>query len=119
MDKTEARRLSNIIEAALKTALAPQGYNVEIKGGKFSDDSFDPKVVIVKQGVNLGTQNFMRFAHLYGLKPQDHGREFVSNGVRYRLTGLAPNRPRFPILGERVPDGKKFKFPREVVQKFT
>lgn len=60
-------------------------------------------------------EDFKRGAYLFGLQPTDLGREFIANGARYKVTGLAIKSRRFPILVERE-DGKVFKFPAETVK---
>ena len=53
----------------------------------------------------------------FGLKPEDLGREFTtSKGVRYRIEGIKPSRPKYPISAVRVRDGSPFKFPASLVR---
>jgi len=58
---------------------------------------------------------FEVMADMYGLRPEHFGAEFVSNGECFRITGLNPNRPRYPISAERIFDGRNFKFTAENV----
>lgn len=51
----------------------------------------------------------------YGLQPEDFGREFSSRGERFRITGMDPRRPRYPVSVVRIPDGKGYKFTAENV----
>lgn len=51
----------------------------------------------------------------YGLQPEDFGREFSSRGERFRITGIDPRRPRYPVSAVRIPDGKGYKFTAENV----
>ena len=51
----------------------------------------------------------------YGLRPEDFGREFSSRGERFRITGIDPRRPRYPVSAVRIPDGKGYKFTAENV----
>jgi hypothetical protein len=55
-----------------------------------------------------------------GLKATDFEREFSVEGDRYRITGIDPRRPKYPIDVERVSDRRSFKFPiDEVVKRLT
>ena len=51
----------------------------------------------------------------YGLRPEDFGREFSSRGERFRINGIDPRRPRYPVSAVRIPDGKAYKFTAENV----
>jgi hypothetical protein len=58
---------------------------------------------------------FELMAEMFGLKPDDFGRVFVTGGETFRITGINPNRPRYPISAERIPDRRGFKFAAENV----
>ncbi len=58
---------------------------------------------------------FEALADMFGLAPEDYGREFTTGRERFRLVGLDPNRPKYPISAARIPDGRRFKFPAENV----
>ena len=55
-------------------------------------------------------KDFERFAPSYGVSADALGKTFESRGETFRLTGLNPNRPKYPFNAERVRDGKSFKF---------
>ncbi len=58
---------------------------------------------------------FEGLAETYGLKPEVYGRRFLARGDWYKITALAPNRPRYPVSAERLGDGHGFKFTAEEV----
>jgi len=60
---------------------------------------------------------FAKAAEHLGLKPTDFGREFVDRGERFRITGIDPRRPKYPISAERISDGRACKFPLDEVVK--
>jgi hypothetical protein len=109
MDRNEAKKVSDLMRKALTDVLKREGYDVTIEGGVFSSDSFHPKVIVSKSGVDLEKKEFERNAHLFGLKSEHYGCEIVSNGLRFVLVGLNPGRPKFPVSAKRLSDGKKFK----------
>ena len=51
----------------------------------------------------------------YGLNPTDFGREFRANGEAFRIIGLSPRRPKYPVDAERLSDRKQYKFTAENV----
>ena len=64
---------------------------------------------------NLEKDMFVYLAERYGLAPSDFGREFITGGERFRITGIDPKRPKYPVSAERLPDRRGFKFTAENV----
>jgi len=58
---------------------------------------------------------FEALSEEYGLSPDDFGREFSTGRERFRVAGIDPRRPKYPISATRVPDGKGYKFTAENV----
>src|SRR6266404_5388645 len=54
--------------------------------------------------VNLEKDMFAFLGPRYGLAPSDFGREFAAGRERFRIIGIDPNRPKYPISVERIPD---------------
>lgn len=59
---------------------------------------------------NLDREMFALLAEQYGLEAADFEREFVAGGERFRITGIDPRRPKYPISVKRIPDRRRFKF---------
>ncbi|MCW3784591.1 hypothetical protein [Defluviimonas salinarum] len=53
---------------------------------------------------------FEALAEAFGLSPTDFGRQFSTGRDLFRITGIAPRRPKYPVSAERIPDGQGFKF---------
>ncbi|PWJ88132.1 hypothetical protein C8D77_11225 [Mesorhizobium loti] len=64
---------------------------------------------------NLEKDMFAYLAEHYGLAASDFGREFTTGSERFRITGIDPKRPKYPISAERIPDRRGFKFTAENV----
>jgi hypothetical protein len=64
---------------------------------------------------NLEKEMFTIFAEDYGLSSDDFGREFNTGRERFKITGIDPKRPKYPISVERLPDRKGYKFAAEHV----
>jgi hypothetical protein len=58
---------------------------------------------------------FGALAEAFGLSPDDYGRQFSTGRERFRITGIDPRRPKYPVSAERIPDGQRFKFTTDQV----
>jgi len=58
---------------------------------------------------------FEALAEEVGLAPEDFGKEFSTGRETFRIVGLDPRRPKYPVSAERTPDGRSFKFTAENV----
>lgn len=98
-------------------------YGVEVTTGRGSYDAtnFTVKVTFHPKDVDLAKNEFEMWAKAYGVEPSDYGRELKVHGWKnkpggmYRLVGINTKAPRFPFLGERITDGKRFKFTEKAV----
>ncbi|WP_093037812.1 hypothetical protein [Ruegeria marina] len=58
---------------------------------------------------------FEALAEAFALSPADFGRQFSTGRDTFRITGIDPRRPKYPISAERIPDGQGYKFTAEQV----
>lgn len=58
---------------------------------------------------------FEALAEAFGLSPTDFDRQFSTGREQFRITGIDPRRPKYPISAERISDGQLFKFTAEQV----
>jgi len=112
---------TRMLEACRKIA-ADHGLVVESAGwhGMDAGFAFEPAFRVsipASDGTafNLEKDRFEFLAEHYGLLPSDFDREFRTGNDRFRITGIDPKRPRYPISAERIPDRKGFKFAAENV----
>lgn len=119
------RTLMDEIEAALKPIAEKHGLALDRKSRSFYADRLPVKFDLLvttkdKDGntVDPKAAIFASAARLFGLKPDDFGKEFTSRGETFRITGLNLRRRKYPVSAERVRDGKGFKFPAEDVRLF-
>lgn len=54
---------------------------------------------------------FGQTCHHVGLEASDYGLEFAYNGDRFRITGVKPSRPKYPISAVSLRDKRSFKLP--------
>jgi hypothetical protein len=58
---------------------------------------------------------FEALAEAFGLTPAYFGRQFSTGRELFKITGIDPRRPKYPVSAERIPDGQGFKFTSEQV----
>jgi len=121
IDRSACRVLRDALNEAVKS-VADQ-YDVTIKAGSanFSPESVTFKVEVCVKGEDGQTQDkaaadFKQNAWKYGLSPDDLDREFSTGTDTYRLVGCKPRASKYPLIGERITDGKRFKFPPMLVK---
>jgi hypothetical protein len=64
---------------------------------------------------DTGKEMLRMYGARFGLTEADHGTIFTFRGTRYKLIGLKPSRPRYPLECEHMGDGRVFKFDTGVV----
>lgn len=100
MNRQQANRIRARLEAALLTVAAECDVDVKLSGGTFNDVSFRPRVEFFDRGGEdkREQERFRREAPLYGLDPDDLGREFVFLKGKAVVVGLAKRPGRLPVL---------------------
>lgn len=119
-DKATAKELAKEIEATLLGIADRYGIQIKAGGGSFTNSSLTFKLECAVIGDNGEVQSrevedFKRFANVYGLAADDLGKEFASNGKRFKITGLRTKARTKPILATNVQDGKLYIFAAESV----
>jgi len=122
-DRASVKLTRGRLEEALKGFGEELGCQVHVGNATFDHDgtncTFKVELAVVGAGGVVQTKemsNFRQLAVLYGLKPEDLDAEFSARGEKYRITGANPKSGKYPIIAERVKDGKAFKFSEAVVR---
>lgn len=119
MDRAEARRIATAIEKAVQPVALAYGLQIKVKGGRFSTTTYTAKVECseLQDGVAQTGQrvDFLAMCDAYGLESEHLDTAFQVRGETYRITGLAPSRRRYPVIAERMSDGKAYKFAADTV----
>lgn len=123
-NRANVRILNKEILAALKPISQKHGLVLEKNAKTYYRDRLPGMFQFIirvegEDGEVLDTkaQEFQNGARLVGLDPNDLGREFVIRGSRYKITGLNLRARKYPVLGERLSDGKTYKFGASTVQR--
>jgi predicted methyltransferase len=120
------RSLRVEIDAALAGVCKKNGISLHLGNISYSSDSFHGKlegVIQTKDASGLTMVQIKQkkaledYGSMYGLKASDYGKRFTFAGSTYKLVGLKPNSPKYPIIGEAVSNGKSYKFPENATSK--
>jgi hypothetical protein len=113
-DKTTCRLVAQEAQAALAEIAKKHNLAFSYRGGNFTNNTFLLKgefaIIANGQVQSREAEEFVRYAQLYGLKAEDLGREFESNGKRFTVSGLKPNSRAYPLLGKEIGTDRVFKF---------
>lgn len=123
IDRDTARILSEECAVALHAVASKYGLELVRKAGTFGARELNVKFQLRSAEVGDGgvtitreSQTFKSLAPIYGLSPDDLGREFTTSNGRYKITGLVPRRGKYPIQAVCVVTGKGFKFSADTVK---
>lgn len=115
--KSITRGTAALIQDRVKMALADieqeTGLKIEVDLNTIASEGMTLKV---KASLDLPLEEtdagraFIALAGRYGLSASDLGRDFMLGGDVFRLTGIKTSRPKYPLQGVRVKDGKDYKF---------
>lgn len=108
------------VEETLKELAELNGVSIRVDGGRFDHQNatLNIKIAVVNdegEAYDPMVEQFKLFAWSYQLSPDDLGKVFTFRGREYKITGLTTRRRKFPITADRVPDGRRFKFPANSV----
>jgi len=110
-DRKTSKKITDEVRKELASLLEKRGLKIIKTSGTFEDETLNMKIVFnTLSGQTPDERNFITFCNLYGFEPEDLGRHFVSNGTEYRISGLCPNRTKYPLKAERVSDKVTYKF---------
>ena len=121
MDRDKCRMIRDVLNEELQACAEKLGLVISIGNATYTDTNVTFKVEcaeISEDGtvMNKEASDFKSGAYLYGLEPEDFGREFESNGKVFKIVGLKARSRKYPVIGEDV-QGKRFKFPETVVKR--
>lgn len=126
IDRLTAVTVIKEVEAAVAAVFAAHGLAKPKVRGSYGDSL---KITLesspdVKDdnGINVASPEalaYQRYHAAYELPSNGLGVKFVSQGKEFVVTGLAPNRPKFPISAVCTADGKAYKFGRTVIPKIN
>jgi hypothetical protein len=122
MGRAYVKKLGERALEALKVLADAEGLVVVARGGTIGDSFAVLKFEFIAPGSTGQRETeeieaFRQLAGLYGLKPEDLGREVVLKDGVFKLAGINPRAERQPFVIARVSDGRKFRCRADVVVK--
>lgn len=106
IDKTGIRLLRGQIETALAELGAKHNLAISVGSASYlpgKNVTFKLECAAIDTNGEVATteaEAFKSYAAIFGLKPDDLGKSFVSAGKKLKIIGCAPRSRKFPILCE-------------------
>ena len=115
LDRASAKQLHAEADQRMQALAQELDLSYRAKGSSYDPNAgvfgfrceFKLKVV---GGLPSEQAEFNRHCELFGLEARDYGAVVMINHEQWKLTGLRPNRPKFPFAFTRVSDGKQSLF---------
>jgi len=111
--KQDCRKLRDELNSELADLARKYGLKINAGNASYTDNSVTFKVECLIAGFDKGRDEFNRHAFMFHLKAEQFGSDFVFGGRAYKLVGLKPRSPKYPIIGER--GGSRYKLPEASV----
>ena len=123
-DAVVLRKLQPEIEAALAAVGHRHGITIRAGTARFRESTAELKLELAVIGgdgraARREAEEFAKYHAMYGLEAGDLGQVVILDREEHRLVGLAPNRPKYPIVMERLRDGKVVLCTEDVIEKIT
>ena len=125
MDKFNRENLTglrNLIEDALKSVSTKLNVQFKLGNIRYSADTATCKLTCTTATAITPTLapkdnkvEFEFFCRAFGLAPEDYEKIFPYKRNTYQIVGINPRAKGYPILVKRIPGGKQFKMPKELV----
>ena len=121
-DKVVLRQLRPKIDEALVQLGREFGISFHVGNASFQAKEVTFKLVATvldESGVavDMEAEAFKTYAQMYGFSPSDLGRTFTQNEKTYKIAGLSTRSKKYPILGDDVRTGARFKFRPEGIRR--
>ncbi len=121
LDRDKIKYIRKRIESVLKPLADELGVVIDVCNCTFQSSNcrFQLKVAVLDSGGKPVTEEIELFncsAKLFGLEPDDMGREFIYRGQSYIVCGINPKSRKYPVIARSV-NGKNYKFTCEIVIK--
>jgi len=109
------KAIREAIDVALENVGKDLGVSLTLGNGSFgsTEGHFRLNVTTLGDGGKVESAEAKAWPVLctvYGFKNEDLGATFFSQGHIFKITGIKSSRSQYPISGERLADGKSFKF---------
>lgn len=122
-DRPTLRVLGDDIKAALEAVARTHGIKLTMKGGRFDDNLYTPKMefsIVGEGGTNKAAESeWNQYRGIFGMPKVPFGAKFTNSHGTYTICGVKLRSNKYPILGSHVYTGKVYKFRAEDVARWT
>lgn len=118
-DRTVAGQFHKELDSLLRDFAQKNGLTYKPSSAKFSDDSFSGKFEFntgYVDGMSFNQANWNKNCKYYDLTEADFGKNFMSHGKMFKITGINTRNYKMPILATEFYSGKKYKFASSIVK---
>jgi len=121
MDKEQCKYIRQVIAGAIEQALIDEDIEAVVSLGNAKYDF--TSITFHKVKISMGSEaeaivnHFNKHCSTYGLRPHHLNQEFEFRFERYILTGLSPNRHKYPLKIKQVSNGKGYGGPKQMIQR--
>ena len=114
LDKPTVKYIGKRLKTAVKPLAKELGVMIDLGNCTFqtSNCRFQLKVAVLDPNGKPITEEIDSFrsnAKLFGLEPEDLGKEFVFRGQSYTICGFKPKSRKYPVIAQSD-NGKNYKF---------
>ena len=120
INRSNIRILREEMQNALDAVAKKHGVQIKFGNASFTPSMFTIKTEVAIQGgegevVGKEAEDFKLYCMGWGFEPSDLGKEFDYLGDVFKIVGAKPRSKKYPIIGENIKTGKRFKFnPRNI-----
>ena len=120
-NKVNLRQINNEMEEAMKSIAAKYGLEIKMGNTRFSGRNATLKfeMMTVSEGGQVMSKeaiDFNRYKNYKGIQA-NLGDSFEYEGETYTIVGYKARSSKYPILVESARDGKRYKFPINLVNR--
>lgn len=114
LNRPTVKYIRKRLEAAVKPLAKELGVVIDLANCTFKTNNcrFQLKVAVLNSEGEAMTEeidSFRSSAKLFGLDPDDLGKEFIYRGQSYTICGFKPKSRKYPVIA-RSGNGKDYKF---------
>ena len=119
LDRPTVKYIRKRLEAAVKPLAEELGVAIDLANCTFKTNNcrFQLKFAVLNpdgEAITEESESFRSSAKLFGLEPDDLGKEFTYRRQSYTICGLKPKSRKYPVIA-RSDNGKDYKFACRVV----
>jgi len=88
-----------------------EGITINQKAITYSDNSFNIKLEVTLAGDKSEAEQIQwdKSCYLFSLKPEHYGQTVQHGDGTFKLVGLKPRSPKYPLIAERLDNGQRYK----------